>query len=75
MGLSEEYFWESTPRKIIALIDQKKKLENTKIKNLAIYTACFVWGKDPDENAVEENKIMPGRDVPVSEGALKGFLM
>lgn len=75
MGLSEEYFWKSTPRKIIALIDQKEKIEKVKSKNLAIYTACYVWGKDPDENEVEENKIMPGRDMPISEGALKGLVM
>ena len=75
MGISEEVFWESTPRKIIALIDQKKEIEKVKSKNLAIYTACYVWGKNPDENEVEENKIMPGRDIPVSEEALKGFIM
>ena len=75
MGLSEKYFWKSTPRKIIALIDQKEKIEKVKSKNLAIYTACYVWGKDPDENEVEENKIMPGRDMPISEGALKGLMM
>ena len=75
MGLSEEFFWESTPRKIIALIDQKNEIEKVKSKNLAIYTACYVWGKNPDENEVEENKIMPGRDIPVSEEALKGFIM
>jgi hypothetical protein len=75
MGLSEECFWKSTPRKIIALIDQKEKIEKVKSKNLAIYTACYVWGKDPDENEVEENKIMPGRDMPISEGALKGLMM
>ena len=49
MGLSEGYFWESTPRKIIALIDQKKQIEKAKMKNLAVYIACMVWGKDPDE--------------------------
>ena len=75
MGLSEEYFWESTPRKIIALIDQKKEIEKTKSKNLAIYTACYVWGKNPDEKDVENNKIMPGRDVPINDGALKSLMM
>lgn len=74
LGKSEEEFWESTPRKVMALIDQKNKIEKIKSKNLAIYTACYVWGKDPDENDVEDNKIMPGRDVPISEGALKGLM-
>ena len=39
MGLSEEYFWESEPKKIIALIDQKNEIEKIKSKNLAIYIA------------------------------------
>ena len=73
MGISESDFWESTPRKILALIDQKKEIEKAKIKNLAVYTACMVWGKDPDE--MEEKKgPVPGRDVPISENALKGLL-
>ena len=70
MGLSEGYFWESTPRKIIALIDQKKEIEKAKTKNLAVY---MVWGKDPDEME-EKNGPVPGRDVPISENALKGLL-
>ena len=74
MGLSEEYFWESTPRKIIALIDQKKEIEKARVKNQAVYIACMVWGKDPDEM---ENPDAPvaGRDIPISEGALKGLML
>ena len=73
MGLSEEYFWESTPRKIIALIDQKKEVEKVQQKNLAIYIACYVWGKDPDENETQ-NKPVAGRDVPIDENTLRGFV-
>lgn len=73
MGLSEGYFWESTPRKIMALIDQKKEIERAKIKNLAVYTACMVWGKDPDEMEGKKGPV-PGRDIPISENALKGLL-
>lgn len=72
MGLSEQFFWESTPRKIIALIDQKSKVEKVQQKNLAIYIACYVWGKDPDEKETE-NKPVAGRDVPISENALRGL--
>ena len=54
MGISEEVFWESTPRKIIALIDQKKEIEKAKTKNLAVYIASMVWGKDPDK--IEKEK-------------------
>jgi hypothetical protein len=74
MGLSEQYFWESTPKKIIALIDQKKEVEKIQQKNLAIYTACYVWGKDPDK--YEDNGgPVAGRDIPISDGALKGLMM
>ena len=73
MGLGEEYFWESTPRKIIALIDQKKKIEKAKIKNQAVYIACMVWGKDPDD-LEETGGPVAGRDIPISESALNGLL-
>lgn len=74
MGISESDFWESTPRKIIALIDQKKKIEKASIKNQAIYIACMVWGKDPDEFE-KKDELVAGRDVPINEGALKGLLV
>ena len=75
MGLTEEYFWESTPKKILALIDQKNEIEKVKQKNLAIYTACYVWGKDPDKFENNDNGPVAGRDIPISEGTLKGLLM
>jgi hypothetical protein len=74
MGLSEQYFWESTPRKIIALIDQKKEIEKARQKNQAVYIACYVWGKDPDE-CEDKGGPVAGRDIPISEGALNGLLM
>ena len=74
MGLSEDYFWESTPKKIMALIDQKNKIEKAKIKNQAVYTACMVWGKDPDEMIEKEGGPVPGRDIPIDPNALQGLL-
>ena len=74
MGISEAGFWESTPRKIIALIDQKNEIEKVKAKNLAIYTACYVWGNDPDKMEKTDGPVA-GRDVPISEGALKSLMM
>lgn len=74
MGLGEEYFWESTPRKIIALIDQKKEIEKAKVKNQAVYIACMVWGKDPDE-VEEKGGPVAGRDIPISESALNGLFL
>ena len=73
MGISEADFWKSTPKKIIALIDQKNEIEKIKAKNQAIYIACYVWGKDPDK--YEDDGPVAGRDVPISEGALKSLMM
>lgn len=66
LGKTEEWFWESTPRKVLALIDQKKEIEKVNQKNLAIYIASYVWGKDPDE--IEERRgPIPGIDIPADQ--------
>ncbi len=76
MGITETDFWESTPRKIIALIDQKNKIEKIKQKNQAIYIACYVWGKNPpDDDVIDKTKPVAGRDVPIDPTALKGLIM
>lgn len=74
MGLSEEYFWKSTPKKIIALIDQKHEVEKVEQKNLAIYAACYIWGKDPDKYENNDEPVA-GRDKPIDPSALKGLLL
>ena len=74
MGIGEDEFWKSTPRKIIALIDQKKEIEKARIKNQAVYIACMVWGKDPDE-VEQKGGPVAGRDIPINESALKGLMM
>ena len=65
--MTEEMFWSSTPKKIIALIDQKNEIEKVKSKNLAIYIASYVWGKDPDEIENEKRGPIPGVDIPIDE--------
>lgn len=74
MGISEADFWKSTPKKIIALIDQKNEIEKARIKNQAVYIACYVWGKDPDKYEDKDGPVA-GRDMPISEGALNGLMM
>lgn len=74
LGLSEEYFWESEPKKIIALIDQKKEIEKVNQKNLAIYIASYVWGKDPDEMEKKERGPIPGIDIPIDEGLVNKLM-
>lgn len=74
MGMTEEYFWESTPRKIVALIDQKNEIEKIKQKNLAVYIASYVWGKDPEEIENEKNRPIPGIDIPADESLINKLL-
>lgn len=73
MGMSEDFFWESTPRKIIALIDQKKEIQKIQQKNLSIYIASYVWGKDPDEIEKEKNRKIPGIDIPADINAVSSL--
>ena len=74
LGLTEDYFWKSTPRKIIALIDQKKEIEKINQKNLAIYIASYVWGKVPDEMEKKERGPIPGIDIPIDEGLINKLM-
>lgn len=69
LGKSEEWFWESTPRKVMALIDQKNQIEKVRQKNQAIYIACYVWGKDPDKYE-ETDGLVAGRDMPIDPSKL-----
>ena len=58
----------------MALIDQKNKIEMARVKNQAVYIACMVWGKDPDEMIEKEGGPVPGRDIPIDPNALRGLL-
>ena len=71
MGKSEKWFWKSTPRKVIALIDQKHEIEKIKQMNLAIYVASYVWGKDPNEFEEKGRAPIPGIDIPIDAGIVK----
>lgn len=74
MGMGEDAFWESTPRKVMALIDQKNKIEEVRAKNQAIYTACYVWGKNPDDYENHDDEPVAGRDVPIDPSLLRGLI-
>ena len=72
--MTEEYFWESTPRKIIALIDQKKEIEKINLKNQAIYITSFIAGKDPDEMEPTKKGKIPGVDIPIDESLVNRLM-
>lgn len=76
--MSEEWFWASEPRIVIALIDKKNEIKKCEQKNLAAYIACCVWGNNPSDidGTNNERKIkqkVPGRDVPIDPELLRGF--
>lgn len=74
--MTEQEFWKSTPRKIIALIDQKHEIEKIRQKNQAIYTAMYVWGKNPDDYEEKDaDEPVAGRDVPIDPNRLRGFFI
>jgi len=72
LGQSEEWFWAEELRIVWNLIEEKKKIDDIKMKNSAIYIASYVWGKDPDEGK-ESDRPMPGRDCPATDEDMRGF--
>lgn len=76
MNKSEEWFWNSEPRIVINLINEKKKIDRIDKKNLACYIAGCVWGKDPNEldgqDKIKETKVA-GRDKPIDPRLLRGL--
>ena len=71
MGKSEEWFWDSELRIVWILIMEKRRLDEIRMKNQAIYIASYVWGNNPDE--LDEQKEVAGRDKPIDEGLLRGL--
>lgn len=69
MGLSEEWFWNSEPKKVITMLNEKAKLDKEKAKLNAYYIASFVMGVDPDE----EETGLAGIDRPASSDVLSSF--
>jgi hypothetical protein len=70
--MSEDWFWESELRIVWNLIEEKKMLDEIKMKNQAIYIASYVWGKDPDK---ENDKEIIGIDKPADSASLAQFMM
>lgn len=68
--MSEEWFWDSELRIVWNLINEKKRIDEIKMKNQAVYIASYVWGKDPDKN--KQGEVM-GIDKPVDSATLSKF--
>lgn len=67
LGMSEDWFWNTEPRVVVNMLNEKQELDRYKIKALATYIACYVWGNDPDENTKKE---VAGINKPVTEDIL-----
>lgn len=72
MGKSEEWFWDSELRIVWNIVMEKRRLDEIKMKNQAIYIASYVWGQDPDKGN-EKDEQVAGRDKPIDETLLKGL--
>lgn len=72
MGKSEEWFWDSELRIVWNIVMEKRRLDEIKMKNQAIYIASYVWGQDPDKEN-EKDEQVAGRDKPIDETLLKGL--
>lgn len=73
MGASEEYFWNSTPKKILALIEQRRNMDKENMKALSVYVGCILTGKSFEE--IENGEEIPGIDKPVSQDALRSLII
>lgn len=73
LGKDESWFWNTEPRIVIALIDKKKEMDIEKMKAQSAFIACSVWGKNPDEFMVSNDKKIFGIDKPVNPELLRGF--
>lgn len=79
LGQTDEWFWNSEPRVVLALVNKKNETRAIEQKNLAGYIACCVWGKNPNELDGSEDKNkqdekVPGRDMPIDENLLRSLL-
>lgn len=72
LNKDESWFWNSEPRIVINLINEKKEIDMEKMKAQSIFIAYSVWGKNPDD--LTKKKEILGIDKPVDPSMLRGWL-
>lgn len=72
LGKDESWFWNSEPRIVFYLVEEKKKMDLEKMKAQGAYIAMCVWGKNPDDLDNKDEEVM-GVDKPVDPELLKGW--
>lgn len=77
LGKDEQWFWETELRVVWNLISESKKIKREEMKAQSLYIALSVWGKDPNEIDPPEkiDEKMAGRDMPIDENLLRGFII
>jgi hypothetical protein len=65
LGRTEKWFWKATPKKIIAMLDEKKRID---IMNWKIQ-AALINGATIELDGEKEKEMIPGLDCPAGEGA------
>lgn len=74
LNKDEDWFWNTEPKLVVHLINEKKRIDIEKMKTQSAYIACCVWGKNPDKiDGSESNKPVMGIDKPVDPSMLRGF--
>lgn len=73
LGKDEAWFWDSEPRLVFYLVEEKKKIDLEKMKTQGAYIAMCVWGKNPNSLEQEESGEIAGIDKPATPDMLKGW--
>ena len=64
----EIWFWSTTPRLLLSLLDEANKIKKQDMKLLSYYIACSVWGKEiPDTDNEPVKKGIAGVDYPLNQ--------
>lgn len=69
--MTEDWFWNCEPKKLLAMINAKNEIDKMKMKMQGIYITSVFAGVDIDE---EQKKEVLGIDKPVNPALLQGFI-
>jgi hypothetical protein len=65
--MSDEEFWNTTPRRLVAMLDAKKEIDREQAKVIGMMTALWMNGHNPDEVLESEKAGIAGIDYPAGE--------
>jgi hypothetical protein len=68
LGLSEEETGFATPRRLNAMIRERKRYDKEMAKTIGLYTALWMSGQNPDDLIETDSKGLAGIDYPADDG-------